>query len=123
MSLKDLFAFVGLGTRQPNSLPFTLHPLTVTLDPSKVRGNRNFLWFEPAFDSRVVLRLQCKLNIISAVAKHIERVLPGFEINSADVICKKIVTAASTITAARVNESSIIFGVDSSIAAHAGTPK
>lgn len=123
VSLKDLFAFVGFGTRQTNSFPSTLHLLTVTLDPSKVQGNRNLLWFEPAFDSRVVLRLQFKLDIIDALAKHIEGVLPGFKINSADVICKKIVMAASTTTAARVNESSIIFGLDSSITAHAGTPK
>lgn len=88
----DLFDYVGLD----RTVLHKLAKLSVELVPTEANEKRNALWFNPPFDSQTTVRLQFKLTEAGKLQDVLAFALPGFAIQAADAICKKVLVAAET---------------------------
>jgi hypothetical protein len=92
-TVEEVFKYVGLD-RTVDNLPSIVSSLTLTLDQSNYAGKRNAMWSDPSFSLRTTLRLQFQLDAKDTLQELLSGPLPGFKISQADVVCKKILTAA-----------------------------
>lgn len=111
-TIKEVFEYVGLSD-VVEDLPSILGDLTVTLAPGQIAGNRNALWFEPAFDLQTTIRLQFKIDVQDDLEKLFHDVIPGFKITEAAVVVKKVLIRGTTADGPiGVDKGDIKFEVD-----------
>ncbi|XXG94182.1 hypothetical protein Hte_000434 [Hypoxylon texense] len=113
--VKDAFEYVGLS-EVVEDLPSTLGGLTMTLAPKEIAGNRNAMWFEPAYSLQTIIRLQFKLDNQSDLEEIFHDAIPGFRITDATVVAKKIFTQGITAgDPIGVDKGSVVFVADCTI--------
>lgn len=117
-SVQSLFQYVGLANRI-SFLPISLASSSVTLDGQSASKNYNALWFDPSFGSQTTVRLQFQLDVAKLLQDFLSSTLPGLEIQTTYVICKKVLVAAETESGpVGVDQGQVIFSVHCSV-----TPK
>ncbi|OJJ87728.1 uncharacterized protein ASPGLDRAFT_118417 [Aspergillus glaucus CBS 516.65] len=92
-NVKELFEFVG-QYRLSDHLHPLIAALSVTFKKSRSQGKQNALWFNPWVDNQTTVRLQFQLDLASTFKEPLESTLTGFTLDTADVICKKVLVAA-----------------------------
>ncbi|OTA63077.1 hypothetical protein K449DRAFT_421900 [Hypoxylon sp. EC38] len=114
-TVKDAFEYVGLS-EVVEDLPSTLGGLTITLAAKEIAGNRNTMWFEPAYSLQTIIRLQFKLDNQSDLEEIFHDTIPGFAITDATVVAKKIFTQGITAGGPiGVDKGSVVFVADCTI--------
>lgn len=117
-TVKILFQYVGLADRV-SSLPLSLSSSSVTLDGRSASKNYNALWFNPSFGSQTTARLQFQLDEAKILQDFLNSALPGLEIQTTYVTCKKVLVAAEAESGSvGVDQGQVIFSVQCSV-----TPK
>ncbi|QKX64043.1 uncharacterized protein TRUGW13939_11216 [Talaromyces rugulosus] len=121
-NVRELFEFVG-----QYQLSDHLHPviaaLSVTFKRSQSQGKQNALWFNPRVDNQTTLRLQFQLDLASAFKEALESTLNGFNLDTVDVICKKVLVAAEFDSGrGAVEQGEVAFYASCSVAPGGGTP-
>lgn len=110
-TVRDLFDYVGIAGIVP-SLPYDLPSWSVSLDMSNASEKHNALWFNPSFGSQTTVRLQFRLDAEGILQELLNFALPGLKIQTADVICKKVLIAAEAETGPiGVDQGHVMFSV------------
>lgn len=114
-TVKNLFEYVGLADRV-SSLPSSLSGSSVTLDGQGASNNHNALWFNPSFSFQTTVRLQFQLDIATLLQDFLNSALPGLEIRTTYVICKKVVVPAEAESGpVSVDQGQVMFSVQCSL--------
>lgn len=114
-SVQNLFQYVGLAD-SVSSLPLSLASSSVTLDVQSANKNYNALWFNPSFGLQTTVRLQFQLDVAKLLQDFLNTTLPGLEIQTTYVICKKVFVAAEAESGpVGVDQGQVIFSVQCSV--------
>ncbi|MCJ1345798.1 hypothetical protein MMC31_004007, partial [Peltigera leucophlebia] len=117
-TVKEIFEYVGLADRA-SSLPTSVSSLPVKLGGPNASKKHNALWFNPSLSSQTTVRLQFQLVKVDLFQDFLIPALPGLEIQTADVICKKVLLAAvADAGPVSVDDNRVMFSVQCSV-----TPK
>lgn len=125
LTLRDLFAFSG-HDMPAKSLIGSLDSITLSLDPTNSRGDRNAIWFIPGDNYKTVVRLEPHLpnDALNSLNSYLKTVLPGFSVNSATIVAKKCLTYSTGKTGVKVvTEPRIFLSVGSQITITPPPPK
>lgn len=125
LTLSDLFTFVGQDL-PAKSVIGSLDSITLSLDSTNSRGDRNAIWFIPGDNYKTVVRLEPHLpnDALDSLNSYLETILPGLTVNSATVVAKKSLTYSTGKTGVTVvTEPEIFLSVDSKITITAPPPK
>ena len=119
--VQQLFTWVGLKTIL-DTIPKTLQSAKATLDPANSQAGHNALWINPSFGSQTTIRLQFQLGDVNALSSILSDSLKGLTFPSANLICKKVVTAAKVPKGppAAIEKSRILFQVECSVKSESG---
>ncbi|KAI1406916.1 hypothetical protein F5Y13DRAFT_183807 [Hypoxylon sp. FL1857] len=100
-----------------DSVPSFLSSLSVTLStPGQGDPQRNALWFVPAADRRITMRLQFQVPVLDDLGSILQSELTGFTLKSANVILYKDMVSAATESGVKpVLQGSVAFGIDCSV--------
>ncbi|KAK6347971.1 hypothetical protein TWF718_005791 [Orbilia javanica] len=113
-----LFYFAGLRSAKnwlPSDISSTLLGLNATLRPEEMGGGlRNAMWFNPS-DNRTFIRLQFELDGVSGLIELLNEIT-GFNIKTANVICKKVLRSSGGNPPVAVPQGQILFDIECSIA-------
>ena len=107
-----VWTFSGL---RPETLDRSLQGLTVSMDWSLPQSHRNALWFDPEFGSQITIRLAMSLarEDLNELNKLIHSDSIKMSITKAEVVSKKILTAADTgKKKLPVNEGDALLGLE-----------
>lgn len=112
-TVEDLFFYAGLPG---NPL---LGGLRVTLDESNYLGNRNAMWFDPAYNLQTTIRLQFGLDDKDVLQRLIDNALTPrsnmqrqFKIEEVYAVCQKVLTEGETSQGLEgIDNGDVSFGV------------
>lgn len=109
VELEKVWKFAGL---LPTMLPTVLQNLKVGMDWSLPQKHRNALWFNPGFGSQLTIRLAMHLASVDTLNTLIHSDWLKMSITKAEVVAKKVVTAADTgKRKLAVNEGDALLGL------------
>ncbi|KAI0901553.1 hypothetical protein F4806DRAFT_490030 [Annulohypoxylon nitens] len=93
-TIKGLFDFAGIRSSPPS----VLANWTVSLEKEGSSPKRNALWFSPVNYYQSIVRLQFSLDATNTTQfqEFIAGSLPSFKFEGVDVICKKVLTSATS---------------------------
>lgn len=114
-TVKEIFEYAGLAA-MVSFLPSSVSGLSITLDAPNASKQHNAMWFKPSFGSQTTVRLQFKVDVAQTLQDLLKDAIPGFKIQSADAICKKVLVKGETTTGpVGVEQGQVMFTVECSV--------
>jgi hypothetical protein len=120
-TVKDLFTYASLEDLA-DAVPAVLSGASVSLDPTKAFDQRNALWVRPSFGFETIVRFSFQLDDYKLLQDLIAQALPGLQLPTVSVVCKKSITQGQTASGTTAIESgSVVFYAAGSIKPPSGS--